>query len=1656
MPPPVRIMPMGDSITFGSGVAGGYRARLYQLLTAAGYNVDLVGSLNTNGVATLPDSDHEGHSGYRIDQIDTELAGYLAGISDPDVILLHIGTNDFGQGVDTPRAIDRLDALMTKITTARPFARLIVTNLMKRTATGPNTGIQTEFNPFVQARVEAQAALGRRVTFLDMHAAIPLTELRDGLHPNQAGYDHMAEVWFPAIQEVMGVNGDFAPPQIARARGIDPTHVAITFSKPVADAAAAAGNFAINGGITVSAAQLDASKRVVTLTTSAQVAATSYRVTIDGVVDRITPVANALPAGSEVDFISPTPRGYLNNVPEAADYTLVYSLDIATPANYAATDAPYGKDNRLGIGPFDRVAYYVELQSATGDLQYAWVSMDAFTADVNKIGVPAAVSQAVFQQAVTNLNVVSNVAGVTNGSGIAGNLEFWPNSYSAPNTPEMPGASATNYDFGDTRSTGGAYGSMQVHNTAAGQTIFGFNNWGGSTTTTDVDLGIGNNPAPVRNGVDWTFANNAAGYTVKSLQVLVRTMHDIAPPTITSVAAAPDGASIILAFSEPISADSIRTMNFSVSGGVFVIGATLGADQRTVILTTSQLPAQAITVSVSGVRDTSPSANLLVPVTMPVGAPALPPQIAANIGAPSNGYQLVATINLPVTGDLNVSPSQNFAMDYRHAPGSFTRVAYYLELQKPGGVVQYVWTSMDAFSLNRTRLCIPTVASGAVFQRNVTRLDVVSNVAGVTNGLGMAGGNIEFWPDNYTAANGAAVPGASATTYDFGDTRTTTAGSNDFGCMQVHDRNAGKTLFAINHFGEDGNTLDIGIGSQSTDNPDWTLAENAGQYSRRVLHVLVLPGVTAPAAVTAVVPEAAGYQLAATLNLPSVGNLQSGAGFKAYDVDNRAELGDFTRVAYYLELRKTGDTTSSFVWTSMDAFTRDATKIAVPTTASGAVFQQRVSRLNVVSNVPGIVNGTNIAAGNIEFFPSSYTTTNDLSVPAASGALYDFGDSAGTSAAGYGSMQVHNHGAGQTLWAINNWGYVANTSKVLCVGIGNNTAPVNGGVDWTFAVNADQYTRRLLHVLVLPGYSDTAPPLLTGVRPSTRLDRVIVSFSKPLADAAALAASYQLNGGLQVIGATLQNGNREVILTTTPQAPNTSYVLTVNGVRDRTPAANAIATNSTISFTSYKAPAVLANVPETADYKLVYQLAIPSASGKWNLNEIPYSVDETFFGEQAFDRVAYLLELGNTWAYASFDALTGAVKKIGVPATTVSTTPVQQNVSNLNVVSNVAGVVTGTHLTGGNIEFWGRNYTAPNAKGVPGASETLCDFGDTMLDSGGWGTLQIHNYEAAQTILAYNNWGGNTVTSELGIGNNPAAGSAGTGGSQGMDWTYAANAASYVTRNLYVLVRPGPSVPEGAVPEIVAQPTSRVLAGGSGTTLAVRVGGEGPFSYQWRFNGVPIAGGNLPWLDLTNLTSVQSGWYDVIVTGSGGATATSLAAKVAVANRLPVFAGYRFTTSRNTTAAVPLDALLARTTDADLNPLSVSAVVAVSQRGGEVSLGANSIGYTPLVDFTGDDSFAVTISDGQGGSISGNVQMRVSAVNLAHFAELGLVARRDGLMDGVFRGVAGQSYIVQRSLDLAGWADLQSVVAGDDGLLPFTDPNPPAPRAFYRLKPAMP
>ncbi len=206
---------------------------------------------------------------------------------------------------------------------------------------------------------------------------------------------------------------------------------------------------------------------------------------------------------------------HLAQIDEAKQYRLVYALDCSALGERIAYDID---NSAADAASFDRIAYFLELQQEGRPVQYAWVSMDAFTNELGKIAVPTIASGAFFQRAVANLIVVSNVKEVATGSfSEGGNIEFWPNNYAPGNSAHVANASDTLFDFGDQPSDPqDGYGSMQVHNHGAQQTVFALNHWRAGQ---QADLGIGSSPGQSR---DWTFAANAGSYTVKKLRVLVR------------------------------------------------------------------------------------------------------------------------------------------------------------------------------------------------------------------------------------------------------------------------------------------------------------------------------------------------------------------------------------------------------------------------------------------------------------------------------------------------------------------------------------------------------------------------------------------------------------------------------------------------------------------------------------------------------------------------------------------------------------------------------------------------------------------------------------------------------------------------------------------------------------------------------------------------------------------------------------------------------------------------------------------------------------------------------------------------------------------------------------------------------------------------------
>jgi len=201
----VRVMPLGDSITEGTQIPGGYRTGLWQRVAGAGYRVDFVGT-QFNGPAALGDHDHQGHPGWRIDQIDATIAGWLR-TAGPRTVLLHIGTNDILQNYNVSSAPSRLSALVDRITAAAPTADVFVATIIPLASANQEAAART-FNAALPGIVQSKVNSGKRVHLVDMHAALTTADLIDGIHPTAGGYDKMAATWYAALRSVPGSIGD--------------------------------------------------------------------------------------------------------------------------------------------------------------------------------------------------------------------------------------------------------------------------------------------------------------------------------------------------------------------------------------------------------------------------------------------------------------------------------------------------------------------------------------------------------------------------------------------------------------------------------------------------------------------------------------------------------------------------------------------------------------------------------------------------------------------------------------------------------------------------------------------------------------------------------------------------------------------------------------------------------------------------------------------------------------------------------------------------------------------------------------------------------------------------------------------------------------------------------------------------------------------------------------------------------------------------------------------------------------------------------------------------------------------------------------------------------------------------------------------------------
>ncbi|MCP4423576.1 MAG: hypothetical protein GY803_03695, partial [Chloroflexi bacterium] len=172
---PVKIMPLGDSITKGSGIGTGYRQPLYISMTNAFYNVDFVGKLTHGDTAVPPfDYNHEGHAGWHADHITRgnilSNVHNLLTVKPADVILLHIGTNDILDGQDAVSLVPEVDQILDEIDRFDENTTVILAQIINMSNSFSTT--VTAFNSKLLTMAQRRIAAGDKIIVVDHENAL--------------------------------------------------------------------------------------------------------------------------------------------------------------------------------------------------------------------------------------------------------------------------------------------------------------------------------------------------------------------------------------------------------------------------------------------------------------------------------------------------------------------------------------------------------------------------------------------------------------------------------------------------------------------------------------------------------------------------------------------------------------------------------------------------------------------------------------------------------------------------------------------------------------------------------------------------------------------------------------------------------------------------------------------------------------------------------------------------------------------------------------------------------------------------------------------------------------------------------------------------------------------------------------------------------------------------------------------------------------------------------------------------------------------------------------------------------------------------------------------------------------------------------------------
>ncbi|CAK7213188.1 hypothetical protein SBRCBS47491_001717 [Sporothrix bragantina] len=198
--PPLRLMPLGGSVTYGSESSNGngYRKALRDKLFNGGYQVEMVGSRKAG---SMENNANEGWRGYRIDQIHNRATKSVPRLR-PNLFTINAGSNDCLQDFELGLIEKRMSDLLEYLWSASPRATVILSTLVVNEEASAELRVQ-RVNEHLRRLAQQRITEKKRIVLAEMHGTDgpQVSDLADGTHPGDAGYEKMAEIWYSSIEE---------------------------------------------------------------------------------------------------------------------------------------------------------------------------------------------------------------------------------------------------------------------------------------------------------------------------------------------------------------------------------------------------------------------------------------------------------------------------------------------------------------------------------------------------------------------------------------------------------------------------------------------------------------------------------------------------------------------------------------------------------------------------------------------------------------------------------------------------------------------------------------------------------------------------------------------------------------------------------------------------------------------------------------------------------------------------------------------------------------------------------------------------------------------------------------------------------------------------------------------------------------------------------------------------------------------------------------------------------------------------------------------------------------------------------------------------------------------------------------------------------------